>query len=178
MAIWQFCIDFIPRKKLIQQFGEIPKTIVEEILWKDNFEEGVNLPNNYENFLRPLGKKGILEWRGNSFNWGDYDKGNHITIDVSDINKASVYCRFHVGEMDENFIKTVLEFAKNCDCVLLTKNETVIEPEFDLFVEEIKKSNSYRFCKDPVGYLQSDEVKQLNEKINKKLLNDEFDFNR
>ena len=69
MAIWQFSIDFIPRKKLIQRLGQIPKVIDEEILWKENLEEGVDLPNNYESLLNHLGEKEILGWRGNSLNW-------------------------------------------------------------------------------------------------------------
>ena len=85
------------------------------------------------------------------------------------MNKASVFCRFNVGEWNENFAKTVLEFAKVCDCVLLTKNRNIIEPDLNLFIAEMKNSNSYRFCKDPKGYLLSDEVKQINWSVRKKL---------
>lgn len=171
MAIWQFTIDFISRKNLIRRFGEIPKTIDDEILWKENLEEGVELPNDFENFLNQLGEKEILEWRNNSYNWGDYDDGTHITIDFNDWDNSSVYCRFNVGDLDINFVKVVLEFAKMCDCVLLTKNENIIEPEIDLFTDELKKSNSYRFCNNPVEYLQSDEVKEINWSVREKLKN-------
>lgn len=175
MAIWQFWIDFIPRKNLLRRFGEIPKTIDDEIIWKENLEEGVDLPDDYENFLNRLGEKEKLKWTPNSLNWGDYDYGTHITIDFQKEDGISISSRFHVGEWDENFAKTVLEFAKMCDCVLLTKNENIIEPELDLFVEEMKKSNSYRFCKDPIGYLQSDEVKQINWSVRKKIENIDID---
>jgi len=169
MAIWQFSVDFIPRKNLIQRFGKILKTIDDEVLWKENLEEGVDLPNNYENFLNCLGEREKLKWTQKSFNWGDYDNGTHITINCENENKISVFCRFHVGEWDESFVNTVLEFADLCDCVLLTKNETVIEPKIDLFIEEVKNSNSYRFCRNPVGYLQGDEVKQIDWSVRKKL---------
>lgn len=175
MAIWQFSIDFIPRKNLIQRFGEIPNAIDDEILWKENLEEGVNLPKDFETFLNRLGQKEILEWRMNSYNWGDYDDGTHITIECNDKNKSSVYCRFNVGEMELNFVKIVLEFAKICNCVLLTKNENIIEPKLNLFIDELKKSNSYRFCNDPIEYLQSDEVKQINWSVKEKLKNIKFE---
>ncbi len=168
MAIWQFAIDFIPRKKLIKRFGEIPKTIDEEILWKENLEEGIDLPIHYENFLNRLGEKEILKWTEKSFNWGDYDNGNHITIDCKEKNKVSAFCRFHVGKWNEIFVEDTLSFAKMCDCVLLTTNQTIIEPEIDLLINEVKNSNSYRFCKNPTQYLQSDEVKQLNWEIKQK----------
>lgn len=80
--------------------------------------------------------------------------------------------------MGQKFINTVLDFAKMCDCVLLSNNRTIFEPELDFFIDELKKSNSYKFCKDPIGYLQSDEVKRLNEDIKKKLADNEFNFNR
>jgi hypothetical protein len=169
MAIWQFSVDFIPRKNLINRLGEIPKTIDEEILWKENLEECVDLPNEYENYLNSLGEKEILKWAKGTFNWGDYDNGSHITIDCEDKYKVTIFSRVHVGDWNEEFAKRVLEFAKMCDCVLLIKNENIIEPELDLFIEEMKKSNSYRFCINPVEYLKSDEVKQINWSVRKKL---------
>ncbi len=169
MAIWQFSIDFIPRMNLIKRFGILPKAIDDEILWKEDLDEGVNLPNSYEDFLMPLGQKEQLKWAKKNYNWGDYDNGTHITINCEDKDKISIFCRFNVGEWDEKFTKIVLEFAKVCGCVLLTKNGTIIEPDLDLFVEEMKNSNSYRFCKDPKGYLESDEVKQIKWSVRKKL---------
>ena len=171
MAIWQFSVDFIPRLNLIKRFSKIPKKIDDEVLWKGNLEERVALPENYESFLSRLGEKGFLKWTYKSYNWGDYDNGTHLTVSFNKENEASVYCRFHVGEWDEEFAKVVLTFAKMCDCVLLTKNKNIIEPELNLFVEEMKNSNSYRFCQNPVEYLQSDEVKQLNWSIKEKLKN-------
>jgi hypothetical protein len=52
------------------------------------------------------------------------------------------------------------------------------EPELDLFVEEMRNSNSYRFCNNPIEYLQSDKVKQINWSIRKKIEDNEFNFNR
>lgn len=169
MAIWQFSVNFIPKQKLIARFGKIPKTIEDEIFYKEDLAESVKLPSDYENFLNCLGEKEILKWTNQSFNWGDYDMGTHITISLNKENLASVFCRFHVGDLDEDFVKTVLKFASLCDCVLLTNNETIIEPDFDLFMEELKKSRSFRFCVNPVEYLQSEEVKQINWSVRKKI---------
>ena len=177
MAIWQFSIEFIPRENLINYFGAIPEKIDEEKYWNDDFAEGVKLPEAYEDFLGSLAAKEKLKWTEASYNWGDYDNGTHISIDLQDKDKVTVDARFHVEEWNENFVKTVLEFAKMCDCVLLTNNRTIFEPELDLFIDEFKKSNAYKFCKDPTGYLQSDEVKQLNKEIKKKLADNEFNFN-
>lgn len=176
MAIWQFSIIFIPRKNLLNRYGEIPKTIDEEILWKENLEEGVDLPSNFEDVLNCLGTKKKLKWTLECYNWGDYDNGTHISIDFQNKDKISVDARFHVAEWNEEFVKIVLEFAVLCDCVLLTKNENIIKPELDLFIEEMKNSNSYRFCKNPIEYLQSDKVKKNNCSIRKKLEDNEFDF--
>ena len=176
MAIWQFSIDFIPKTNLIRYFGEIPKQVDEDLYWKENFTDGVHLPDNYEEFLSQLGEKEKLKWTQNCLNWGDYDDGTHLCIDLQNTELPSVNARFHVGNLDLNFVKVVLQFAKLCDCVLLTKNQNIIEPELSLFIEEMKNSNSYRFCQNPIEYLQSDEVKQINWSVRKKLENNEFDF--
>jgi hypothetical protein len=177
MAIWQFAVDFIPRRNLIKRFGEIPKAIDGEISLKEELEAGVILPPDFERWLNCIGEKEILNWGSNNLNWGDYDNGTHLTINDQYKDKVTVFSRFHVGDYNEIFVKAVLEFAKICDCVLLTKNGTIIEPEIDLFIGEVKKSNSYRFCKDPIGYLQSNEVKEFNWDSKKKLADNEFNFN-
>lgn len=162
MAIWQFSVEFIPRGNLIKYFGEIPKQIDEEIYWQGNFIEGVFLPNDYEEFLSVLGEKEKLRWTPNSLNWGDYDNGTHISIDLQDEGLPTVNARFHVGELDLEFVKTVLEFARMCQCVLLTNDREIFEPKLELFIKALRNSNSYRFCKNPVEYLQSDEVREIN----------------
>ena len=178
MAIWQFTIEFVPKANLIQYFGEILKQIDEELTWQKDFTDGVNLPENYEEFLNILGEKERLKWTENSLNWGDYDNGTHITISLPNKDLPAVRARFHVGDLDLNFVKTVLEFAKLCDCVLLTKNQNIIEPESDLFMDELRNSNSYRFCQNPIEYLQSDEIKEINWSNKERLEDVKLNFNR
>lgn len=178
MAIWHFKVEFIPKENLVSYFGAIPKIIDEDSYWDENLKRGVNLPDSYEDFLSSLGGKERVKWTPESYNWGDYDNGTCVSIDFQDKNDISIAARFHVNKLDEKFIETVLEFAKMCDCVLISLNRTAFEPELNLFIEELKQSNSYKFCKDPIGFLQSDEVKKLNEELKKKLADNEFNFNR
>ncbi|MGI9056215.1 MAG: hypothetical protein ACR2F2_10490 [Pyrinomonadaceae bacterium] len=177
MAIWQFSIEFIPRKKLINYFGQIPDEIDEEIYWKEDFKSGVLLPVDYEVLLNSLAQKEKLKWTKASYNWGDYDDGTHITINLENKNEVDIYARFHGGELKFDFIYAALKLAKQSDCVFVTSNRTIFEPYLTLFMEELKKSGAYKFCKDPKGYLQSDELKQLSEEVKRKLDNNEFDFN-
>lgn len=171
MAIWQFPIDFVPKHKLIDYFGEIPNKIDEELYCQEDFFCGVELPQNYEEFLSFLGEMEKLKWTPNCLNWGDYDDGTHLSIDLQNINQPSVNARFYTPYLDLDFVKIVLEFAKMCNCVLWTNHQNIIEPELDLFMKEFRNSRSYRFCKNPIEYLQSDEVKEINES-NKKILSD------
>jgi hypothetical protein len=169
MAIWQFSLDFIPRLKLIEYFGTIPKILDEDVQCENSFEEGVILPKAYEQILDLLGSSEKLTWIEDTWSWGDYNKGSHLTISRPNTVKASVFSRLDVTDWDEAFGRVVLNFSLLCDCVLLTGNKTVIEPEFNWLVEEVKRSNSYRFARNPVAYLQSDEVKRLNEEIRDKI---------
>jgi hypothetical protein len=109
-----------------------------------------------------------LDW-ADAYNWGDYDNGTHITIWQADTVERAVSARFDVGNWDHDFAVIVLRLAELCDCLVLTKNNTLIEPMIDDLIEEVKRSNSYRFCINPRQYLVSDEVARLNEDIKNKL---------
>ncbi len=177
MAIWQYNLDFMPRVKLLRQFGEIPSSL-------DNWEacdlgmfDGVRIPSNFQSLLTRLGKFTPLNWVPGSINYGDYDVGSHLTIYGLGTDTAHVSSRLDVGNWNEDFAIVVLEFAKACECLLLTKNDVVIEPDYDSLVADVRVSSSFRFCNDPKGYLLSDELKELNENITTNLSDGKFNPN-
>jgi hypothetical protein len=165
MAIWQYDLDFMPREKLLMQFGEIPSVLDNWVACDLGIFDGVRVPSNYQSLLARLGEFTSLNWVPGSINYGDYDNGSHLTIYDLGTDMAHVGSRLDVGNWNEDFAIVVMAFAKACECVLLTKNDVVIEPDYDLLIADVRVSSSYRFCNDPKGYLLSDEVKELNANI-------------
>lgn len=167
MAIWQFHVDLIPTENLLRYFGTIPK-MIDEGQDIDGLFDGVILPGDYESLLEGLGAKHKLAW-ANGLNWGDYDKGSHITIWNLGAENVSVSGRLDVTNWDNDFATCFLKLAEACSCHILTKTNVIIEPSLDDLIEEVKRSNSYRFMVNPRAYLLSDEVVRLNEDIENKL---------
>lgn len=143
MAAWQFDIEFIARKRLVEYLGAIPRHFNYDVIGGYDYAIGIELPQDYESILSPFGDGKPLSWLENTQNWGDYDKGRHITITDPNSDKTSVWSRFHVVQWNREFAAIVLRLARLCDCVLLTKNDTVIEPDMEDLIVEIKSSPSY-----------------------------------
>lgn len=168
MAIHQFHVDLIPTEHLLKYFGNIPKILIDDDQAIDGLFEGIVLPEDYESILDGLGTKHKLSWT-DALNWGDYDRGSHITIWNPGAETVSVSGRLSVSDWDNDFAVCFLKLAEACGCHILTKTNVVIEPILDDLIEEVKRSNSYRFCVNPRAYLLSDEVARLNEDIKNSL---------
>lgn len=175
MAIWQFGINLISREKIENHFGETPLEIERAKFYDLGFHQGVNVPENYENLLNTITDES-KHWCEKARIWGK-SNGNHIDVwNFSRPSEIEVFSRLHVGDWDRNFVEKLLEFAKLCDSLLLTKNDSIIEPKMDLLIEEVLKSNSYRFCKSPIDYIQSDEVRKINEEWKEKFGETDVNF--
>lgn len=144
MAAWQFDIEFISRKRLVERLGAIPRYFDFDVIGDYHYEIGIELPENYESILSPLGGGEPLGWLENMRNWGDYDNGPHITISDPSSDQTSVWSRLHMVKWDREFAAIALRLAQLCDCVLLTKNDTVIEPNLEDLIIEVKSSPSYK----------------------------------
>jgi hypothetical protein len=57
MFIRQFSVEFVPKEKLIDYFGEILEVIDEEAYRQNDFTSGVKLPSDYEAWLNSLAEK-------------------------------------------------------------------------------------------------------------------------
>jgi len=167
MAVWQFRFSLVPRTRLIEHFGEIPKVSDDDII--SDLAEGIRLPRDYREILKPLGSGDPLNRVSDSANWGDYDKGAHITLFDVGTDRTYAWGRINASEWNDDFPAKVVEFANLCDCLFFTGNDTIIEPDVESLFVELKSSRAFRFCNNPEEYLLGDEVTRLNEEIKKKL---------
>ena len=167
MAVWQFWFSLVPRSNLIDYFGKIPKVSDDDII--SDLTEGITLPRDYREILKALGSGDPLDRVSDSANWGDYDKGTHLTIFDLSTDRTYAWGRINASQWNHDFAAKVVGFANRCDCLFFTGNDTIIEPNVESLFEELKSSRAFRFCNNPREYLQGEEVARLNEEIKKKL---------
>jgi hypothetical protein len=53
------------------------------------------------------------------------------------------------------FIAGLASLAEYCDCLLLTEEMKVIEPEIDNILSELRQSNAVKFVENPGAFLDS-----------------------
>jgi len=177
MAVWQFSLEFIPRRNLIESFGSIPDHLAEEDIWSKDLEKGVQLPADFAKLLTSFGQQDGLHWKGDSLNFGDYDSGSHVTVYDPQTQKTVVFARLHAGQCTDTQLREVADLAEQSICLLLAQGESLIEPKFDILVSAMENSRAYRFCRDPEGFLKGDEIREIDSSVRRFLENATFDPN-
>lgn len=181
MAIWQFQLVVIPRKGVIEKFGEIPDKL--EIDFKERNEhfylKKEKLLTDEDKFKDAL----IQDWWSSSelqvmevvhqidklVKRADYSKDTFVQWKYSknrvdndawmSINKESgkieeLIFRTDLREEKLIFLKEMIKMAKDYDWLLMDMKGNLANPVFKEIVELIKISNSYKFAQDPYGFLE------------------------
>ena len=151
MATWQFDLHLIPRAKLIELYGEVPVDLNRATL--DRHEWWSGEAYDYDEALNVFLNEST-SWSEQIRNWGD-EQGNCVCVILEDNEVAEIYARVDVRSIDRAFLENLSEFSRERDCLFLTENGKLIEPEVDLLLREIVKSNAFAFVSDPIGFLNS-----------------------
>ena len=176
MAIWQFHIYFIPKKSLLNKYGQVPtQLLMDKENWNDYFQNSdldkepefedaltihwwLDLNINLDNFLPLLKIFGdIQSWTQNSDglrSFGDTDT-NDISVCFNDSTNLveEVSCSLDLRQLDKGFIDKVLSLATQFDCLLMDKQGRLYQPSIVALFDTIKQSNANRFVGDPEQFL-------------------------
>ncbi|HLP36756.1 hypothetical protein [Lacibacter sp.] len=176
MAIWQFHIYFIPKKSLLNKYGQVPTQLsMDKESWNDYFQDSdldqepefedaltirwwLDLNIKIDNFLPLLKTFGdIQSWTQNSDglrSFGDTDT-NDISVCFNDSTNIveEVSCRLDLRQLDKNFIDKVLSLATQFDCLLMDRQGRLYQPSMIALFDTIKLSNANRFVGDPEKFL-------------------------
>ena len=184
MAIYQYNIEFIPRKSILDKYGEIPNRLyIDHDALKDHLEKD-NLESNYDFddafTIRWWEERKILfseieptiisfekpvEWLKDSADLRRY--GNEATNDLTFVLTEDGLiedfgCRINISILDKNFIDNIFTLAKQIDCLLIDRKGNLFEPTYDKLFENIKQSNSFKFVSNPTDFfdkLSSGQIK-------------------
>jgi hypothetical protein len=156
MAIWQFDLHLIPRRKLLACFGEIPAHL-ERDRW-----ENTDLAS-WDAHLLPDGSVTLLDavlprmeqhWCRTVAAWGSYE-GNCVEISRKDHRIEGFSVRLDLRDLDGHFPTVVCKISFLSDCYLLTEDLRLIPPQVERLLEELKQSHACRFVADPQEWLES-----------------------
>ena len=153
MAIWQYDFLLIPEFGMIQYHGVVPERI--DTLFSDVEEEAPDYWEQFDQRERIEKEASIL--LGDLKSWSEEAK----MFGTEDGNKIEswddeILCRFDLRTPDMEVLESILRIAQKMNCrIVSSSSHRVIEPELKEVCLDIKESPSYRFCKDPRGYLET-----------------------
>lgn len=151
MATWQFTVHLIPRTKLVQLFSEIPDFLDREIFDSINWWDEKDISQHYDSEIGSFLNES-QSWSESIKIWGQEDS-DHLSVLFDNGRVVEVEVRIDVRALNLVFVENVCSFARLCDCLLLTEGMALVEPEVDLLLHQIGKSNAFSFVSDPVEFL-------------------------
>ncbi|MBL3549648.1 MULTISPECIES: hypothetical protein [Chryseobacterium] len=174
MAIWQYQLIVIPEKKLLKNNNKIPLRVFSNPnkrsyylnfnWWKGAFidtklikeEIGKHVP------LRDWSNENFFGWKGNTKNNEDNDAFMSV-ISSHEISGFQFRTDLRNRNNIENFLKQMLIICKNNNWLVMNVNGNVFYSDFEVILDDIRKSNAYSFLEDPHVF-----ITKLNEREEKK----------
>ena len=154
MAIWQFNIEFIPRKWAEENNYNASLLYSEEgydteIAWLNN--QPINDFQSILSNIFPPSKS----WHENLLCWGN-EKEHDIQVWFENNEIDSFQFRMDLNQKLNSLISKVINTAKELDCVFFYPEHEIITiaNEFEL-KKALNNSGAAKFINDPQGYLSS-----------------------
>jgi hypothetical protein len=153
MALWQFDLHLIPKRKINDAFNKPPYKIGRYVFDNTDWWSDFRLPHDYLKLL-DSNLPQYESWSQDILSWGS-EEGNRIEMFFEDAKISSIFIRVDVREIQESFFELLITFAQLCDCFLLLMEEMVlIEPELELLKQEIERSKAMKFVENPTTYFE------------------------
>ncbi|HEX8737070.1 MAG TPA: hypothetical protein VF721_17190 [Pyrinomonadaceae bacterium] len=188
MAIWQFKLEVIPQKSVIERFGEIPKTLeINREGWNDFWQkitENIKSEPDFEDALTInwwtgvfFDKPQIISAIDKLISYSKWEDDSSITW-KGDVNQNQDHdaflCFDESGNVEEfhfrtdlrgnftDFLTGMLEICRSQNWLVMDGKGNLVEPNPAQVFDLIQTSNSVRFLTDPQKFfkdLESGEIK-------------------
>jgi hypothetical protein len=155
MAVWQCDLDLLPRAKVVAVCGSVPERLETEVDAATDWWQGVEIAPDYPQTLgsfMDISQK--ASWSRDLITWGDED-GDCIDVFTEEGEVVEVAVRVNARRLNRKFLEGVSNFARRYNCVVLTEDMALLEPDVDLLYEAIRRSRAMRFVEDPRGFLEA-----------------------
>ncbi len=142
MASWQFSCNLINNNAEFS-FNQEERNI----LWGD-FKLQVESIPKIERVLKPQ-----KSWSVDIKQYGELDSHClEISFDKDRIEEISL--RIDLRELNKDVFDEILDFIKSNNALILLQDGRIIEPEQGVLLNEIKKSDAYKYVSEPNNYLE------------------------
>ena len=154
MAIWQFAVQLVPRKWVLENPIGVDQFLLEEgfscaIAWEGS-------PQSIDSLVLEI-DKGFPRGRGWSEScllWGEVDSTDiQLWSEGSEID--SLQARIDLRSDPFNSIRLVCQIAQSTQCMIYSPElHEVFDPSLEGFLGRIRNSRSWSFVSDPRGFLE------------------------
>lgn len=184
MAIWQYELNVIPRKGILDRYGEIPdKFFMDkegwERFWKTFNRDFDNIKYDFEDAktiqwwknisfdvervaeemdkLVKRGKQsriGYIWWKGDMDNDEDHDA--YISFDGETKEVKGFQFRTDLRNMTKalKFMEGMLGICSQNELMLMNVEGGLFEPRMELILEDMKTSNAKKFLTNPSKFIE------------------------
>jgi len=153
MAIWQFDFIVVPKENIIIKFKSYPEKI--------NLDDIDDIGNwNHHNLIESTLKelaivlKPTKSWSDEIKQFGRIDESCvKLLYDKNILEEISV--RLDLRNLTYEILKPIINFIKENNALIITDDGNLINAEINELINQIKKSDSYSFVKNPKDFLMT-----------------------
>ncbi len=179
MALYQFFLAIIPKKGIVEYFGEIPKKIEVDFQKRTEFFLNEEIEDEFDYFefiqqkcwqLSNIESKEMIsriDQKLDRASWGDKNSSLNIWKTETEYvdNDACILINEERSQIEGftfradlrqpklKFLIDMVELSKEKELLLIDRKGNLVEPEIEDVIGLIKKSNALRFLENPIKYL-------------------------
>jgi hypothetical protein len=152
MALWQFELNLVPKKVLMTSDGKLPSHLTED-------QQG-NISGWDDSAFRDQAQSLIEKYLPKSSNyaedyplWGKEDQTCiHFFYDAG--SQTGVWIRLDLRELNRDVLDLVQNLSNVMNALGLNERGELFIVTKDNLKEEIKKSQAFKFVKDPMDFIK------------------------
>lgn len=152
MAIWQYDMHLIPRSSVLALVGHPAESLTQEQFDEMDWWYGLPVPDFSASFDACLSR--TASWSPRIWLWGVVD-ATCVEVLFDDSERVQD-CRARVDmrHSPREFLSCFVAFADRYDCLVLTPEWELREPDLENLVLQMRRSSAYRYCQDPLAFFR------------------------
>jgi hypothetical protein len=166
MAIWSYRAELIPRQWILREYGEIPAILHREqsieaaldqaphALAKEHASRwlGIHAPPDF--IARAEAILPVMERSSTLIHCGSRDS-HRIELWIDDDTPDLIGIQLDLRQPDIDLFTRIAGYARHLDTLIVPDDRfTVVAPDIDDLLDDLRESRAYHFCSNPTGCLQ------------------------
>ena len=154
MAVWQYELLLIPRERVIHDFGTLEAHMSAE-QWDDTDWWSQHQPPPDFQIRIAAVVPAYQSWTPAILMWGAEDSDRiHVCLDDAHQRIEEISIRLDLRRPFQQFAHAICDLARYADGAFASLPHHTFEPSFERLMSEIAGSESARFVRAPLKYLE------------------------